>query len=456
MEPRIQYATTKDGVSIAYWAMGQGPTLVEPPPAMPFSHIGLEWQIPEWRHFYEHMMKQFTIVRYDGRGTGLSDLDAQDASLEAQIADLEAVVEAQRVEKLSLMGFYYSGPVSIAYAAKHPDLLSHLILWCSFSNPLAVRDTSGADEALRALMDVDWALFTQTLAHRVYGWSQGEEANRLAVYLQQATTPAMAKKAWDANSCIDVTDLLPSVQTPTLIMHRRQFPLLDLSVAKALVAAIPKAQLTVLDGESLSPYVGDMEAVLRAIDTFVGGDGSMVRDAQHVAASGGGPTFRTIMFTDMEGSTGITQRLGDAAAQEMVRRHNAAVRDALHTYGGTEVKHTGDGIMASFPSATLAVECAIDIQRRLAHTEDSDGIHVRIGINAGEPVEEGGDLFGTAVQLASRVCARAGPHQILVTDVVRQLVAGKGFLFADRGEPELRGFEDPVRLFEVSWRDDRS
>jgi adenylate cyclase len=162
------------------------------------------------------------------------------------------------------------------------------------------------------------------------------------------------------------------------------------------------------------------------------------------------------MFTDIEGSTAATQRLGDAEAHAMLRAHNDIVREALHTFGGDEVKHTGDGIMASFTSVTLALECAIQIQRGVAMHSDTTHVpfNVRIGINAGEPVVEGGDLFGTAVQMASRVCNRAEPQQILVTDVIRQLVAGKGFLFADRGESELRGFEDPVRLYEVRWRNE--
>ncbi|MEK7692755.1 MAG: adenylate/guanylate cyclase domain-containing protein, partial [Chloroflexota bacterium] len=167
--------------------------------------------------------------------------------------------------------------------------------------------------------------------------------------------------------------------------------------------------------------------------------------------------FRTIMFTDMEGSTALTQRLGDARAQALVRLHNAIVGDALAAHSGSQVKHTGDGIMASFLTASAAVECAITIQRafnRHNETNPHDRLMVRIGINAGEPVAEGNDLFGTAVQLAARICARAEAGEILSSDVVRQLVAGKGFLFADQGEAEIRGFEDPVRLYEVRWRED--
>lgn len=163
------------------------------------------------------------------------------------------------------------------------------------------------------------------------------------------------------------------------------------------------------------------------------------------------------MFTDMEGSTALTQRLGDAEAQSLVRLHNAIVGEALASHGGSQVKHTGDGIMASFLTASSAVECGITIQRAFARHNDAnptDQIMVRIGINAGEPLADGNDLFGTAVQLAARVCARADAGEILTSDVVRQLVAGKSLMFADQGEAEFRGFEDPVRIYEVRWREE--
>ena len=167
------------------------------------------------------------------------------------------------------------------------------------------------------------------------------------------------------------------------------------------------------------------------------------------------PALRTILFTDMESSTAITQRLGDASAMELLRTHNALIRDALKAHSGREIKHTGDGVMASFFSVSGAVECAIAIQKTLAaHNEENLGnpILVRIGLNAGEPVAEDQDLFGAAVQLASRICDCAEPSRILVANVIRELCMGKDFQFADRGDTELRGFEDPVRVYEVRWR----
>ncbi len=163
--------------------------------------------------------------------------------------------------------------------------------------------------------------------------------------------------------------------------------------------------------------------------------------------------FRVILFTDMEGSTALTERLGDAAAMDLLRSHDAIIREALGRYEGRKVKHTGDGAMASFTAASQAVECSIAIQREFArHNEATDThLRVRVGLSAGEPVEEHQDLFGAAVQLAARVCAQARPGQILAPNVIRELCIGKGFLFVDQGEQALKGFEEPRRLYEVKW-----
>jgi len=164
--------------------------------------------------------------------------------------------------------------------------------------------------------------------------------------------------------------------------------------------------------------------------------------------------FRTIMFTDMEGSTSITTSLGDAKAMELLHAHDAIIRDAIKTHGGSEVKHTGDGFMISFGSTSRAVECAISIQRGFASYNKKDPIppiHIRIGLSAGEPVMEGQDLFGSTVQLAARICDHAQPDQILVTRVIQNLCIGKKLPFSVQGEKTLKGFDEPVWLCEVGW-----
>jgi hypothetical protein len=165
--------------------------------------------------------------------------------------------------------------------------------------------------------------------------------------------------------------------------------------------------------------------------------------------------FRIIVFTDIEGSTRLTQRLGDKGAMELLHDHNEIVRGALREHGGSEVKHTGDGIMASFVSVTSALESTIVIQRTLLEhnsAREGDQVRVRLGLSAGEPVEDSGDLFGAVVQLARRICDAAEPGSILTSNAIRELAMGKMFRFTDRGEKPLKGFDDPVRLHELHWQ----
>jgi class 3 adenylate cyclase/pimeloyl-ACP methyl ester carboxylesterase len=452
MEPRIQYAQTADGVSIAFYAMGEWmPLVVFSGP--PFSHRQMQWQIPEWRRWSEQLAKKRMLIGFDSRGTGLSDRDATDFSLDAQILDLEAVVDHLGLQQLALLASTHGGPMAIAYAVRHPERISHLILWCTYA--------SGSDflqspqvAAIRGLLNQDWQLYTETLSHAYMGWPEGRSARQFAVYLRESVTQEAAQAAYGALNEVDVSPLLAQVRAPTLVLHRRQvtFPAVD--IARRLASGIPDARLALLEGSSAAPFLGDTEPVLEAIDEFMSEGERTVAGAEPLAAG----AFRTVLFTDVEGSTGLTQRLGDAKAREVLREHERLTREALRTHGGAEVKALGDGFMASFSSATRALECAIAMQRAFAEYNAGVGaqglapLHVRIGLNAGEPIAEDEDLFGTAVILAARIAAKGEGDEILASDVVRQLVAGKGFLFSDRGDVVLRGFEDPVRLYEVTWR----
>ncbi len=446
MEPRIQYAKTEDGVSIAYWTLGEGMPVVQVPAGI-FSHIQLEWQTPQLRQWYERIAQKRMYVRYDGRGTGMSDRDAADHTLEALVLDLEAVVDRLGLKSFCLFGLFGYAPVAIKYAVQHPERVSHLILWMATAR---ISDMPPAWQAFEELKEKDWSLYSEALAGLMGG--EPAEVRAASVFIRESVTPETAKAISDAQRQFDATALLPKVTAPTLVLHRPQAQFLNVDEGKRLASQIPDARLVLLEGTSSFTMVGDVEPVLDAFDEFLG-DGGEVTAPPAAAPTG----MVTILFTDMESSTALTQSLGDAKAQELVRTHNAIVRDALGAHGGSETKHTGDGIMASFPSTSGALECAIAIQRGVAaHAEEHPGttLRVRIGLNAGEPVAEEEDLFGTAVQLARRTCDHAQPGQIVAADVVRQLAAGKQFLFADLGEIELRGFEDPVRLYELRWREE--
>jgi len=448
MEPRIQYAKTIDGVSIAFWTLGQGPALVHMP--LVFSHIQLEWQIPECRRWYERLAEKRMLVRYDHRGVGLSDRDRTDYSGDTLMLELEAVVHRLGLEKFALLGLQTSGPTAIAYAARHPGQVTHLLLWCAYAR---ASDWSRLPkvQAVRALMDKDWTFYTEAVAHSLLGWSEGEPARRYAALIRESITQQTLQAAVQAINEGDVTFVLPQVRSPTLVLHRRQYAL-DVDVARGLASRIPDARLVLLEGESAAPYLGDMEAALAAVDEFLGESEEAAVEPAEPAAPGG---FRTILFTDIVGHTAIMRRLGDEKGREVLREHERITREALKSHGGTEVKTMGDGFLASFSSVTRAVECAMALQQAFArHNETAaEPVHIRVGLNAGEPIEEEGDIFGETVILAARIAAKAEGEEILVSDTLRGLVAGKGFLFSDRGEVALRGFEDPVRLCEVRWRE---
>ncbi len=195
--------------------------------------------------------------------------------------------------------------------------------------------------------------------------------------------------------------------------------------------------------------IGPLTWVKSEIDSSL----ERARGSLRAFAGGAAPSMRAILFTDIEGHTSMMQRLGDERGRAVLRDHERITRETLRTHGGAEVKTMGDGFMASFGPVSSAAECAVALQRAFLSRESSEPIAVRIGLNAGEPIAEDDDLFGSSVILAARIAGQAHGGEILCSDVVRGLLAGKAFLFSDRGDVALRGFEDPSRLYEISWRE---
>ena len=449
MEPRIQYVKTSDGVSIAYWTLGEGgpATLVVSP--VGYSHISLECAIPELMAWYERLAAHGMLIRYDPRGQGMSQRDCQDLSPE--LLDIEAVIDELGLERVNLVGHTGPGAIVIEYAARHADIVDKLVLW----SPIL----RGSDfvnhprmQAVRPLLETDYDLFVETWAHIQLGWSAGSRGHSWAAFIHASVTQDVGIRMWQVVDERNFEPYLADVAAEALILTTRSSPLgFENAHAKEIAAGIPNAQLVVTTDKTELP---DWESPTgtAAVEQFLFGS----EEASAAAAPAAGDVH-TILFTDMEGSTALAQRLGDAAAQDVRRAHNAIVRDALRAEGGSEIKHTGDGIMASFPSASHALACAVAIQRAVAALRQAQdeqveaSLRVRIGLNAGEPVVEEDDLFGTSVDLAKRICDHAEPCEILVSDVVRQLAAGKDFLFSDRGEVVPKGFDEAVRLYTVRW-----
>ncbi|MCH7999245.1 MAG: adenylate/guanylate cyclase domain-containing protein, partial [Chloroflexi bacterium] len=313
-----------------------------------------------------------------------------------------------------------------------------------------------ASHSLVELVRRNWSLARRALADVFFPNGPIELQRWYSNSLRESVSPEVAAKYLEFFASADVRPYLPQVKAPTLVLHRRRARNIPIAAGRAVAALIPGARFVALDGDIGHSLFGDtsyVETVTKFLD-----EGRAQASAAEPAEAG---AFRTVLFTDVEGSTALTQRLGDARARDVLREHERMVRAALSSHGGAEVKTMGDGFMASFTSATGALECAIAMQRAFAEHNESaeEPIKVRVGLNAGEPIAEDdpdgrADLFGTAVNLAARIAGEAEGGEVLASDVVRQLVAGKRFLFADRGETALRGFEEPVRLYEVHWREE--
>ena len=446
MEPKIQYAKTSDGVSIAFSVTGGGFPLVHVGWGI-YSHLEMQWRIPEFRDWYQGLAGKRKLIWYDSRGTGLSERDVSDYSLDGRVHDVSAVVDHLGLERFRLVGV--DAALAVTYTARNPERVSHLVLW----SPVTLSsDYESRAMAVRSLAGQDWRFYAETAAE--WAGISAPESKKLMTEMVRDGSPDTYRLVVAAEW--DLTTLLSSLRCKTLVLHRRGNQYLKPGTVQRVAAAVPGAQLVVLEGSEWWPGAGAVGSVLSAIDEFLGEGEEAAPASEPPEAS----AFRTVLFTDVEGSTALTDRLGDAKARELLREHERMVREALKSHGGSEVKTLGDGFMASFSSATRALECAIAIQSAFAERNESaeEPIKVRIGLNAGEPIAEDdpggrGDLFGTAVNMAARIASKADAGEILVADVVRQLVAGKEFLFNDRGETELRGFEDPVRVYEVRWRE---
>ena len=441
MEQQIRFCTASDGVSIAYATVGDGPPLVYVN-GWP-THLEMEWGKPFSRAFVEALAEGSTLYRYDMRGTGLSDQDVSDFSIGSLTKDLEAVVDHQKLERFALASLgSLAAPIAINYASANPQRVSHLFLSSAFFRGNQIM----SPERQRTLID-----YAGTFGFPLSFIAESDVDRDALRDVQQLGKAAASRKMQAAlletMFSADVSDRLEQLSMPIMVLHGRSDNVIRFALGRELAARLPEAKFVPFEGNSAAAWTHS-HVIVPELHRFLG-----INVASQEAEAAASRDLVTIFFTDVEGSTELTERLGDAGARDVLRTHERVVRDALREHGGAEVKTMGDGFMASFSSASRALECAIALQRAFAEQNQSaqEPIRVRIGLNAGEPIAEDDDLFGTAVNLAARIAAQAAGGEILASDVVRQLVAGKGFLFADRGESALRGFEDPVRVYEVGW-----
>lgn len=438
MEPQIRYARTSEGVNIAYYALGSGPPLIATS-----AHLGMaiteEWGIPSARRIAELTSRSFTYIRYDPHGSGLSDRNDADLSVESFVRDLEAVADAAAPGTFALFANGAMTAPATVYAARHPERLTHLLLWVAYTQP-GDHHTAQGDYMLDLAL-IDWRAATEARIRAADNWEHEALAAQMAAMMRESQTPATFVKFERERSTWDVTEYLPQISTPTLIIHPRNHPYLGPESAQRAAAAIPGARLALVDSSTV--LFPDARVAVIAGE-FLGTAG-----ARHPTERRGPSDTAVILFTDIVDSTALTERMGDAAFRAASRALDERLRAEIRDAGGTPVegKLLGDGVLATFTSAAQAIGGA---QRCLALSAESE-LRLHIGLHAGDVIGEGANVYGGAVNIAARICGLCTPGEILVSGTVRELArTSAGVMFEDRGEQVLKGIERPVRVYAVS------
>ena len=438
--PETRYAKS-GGLNIAYQVVGDGPRDLIYVPGW-ISNVELNWEEPALAHVLERLAGFTRLIMFDKRGTGLSDAVPTDRlpTLEERMDDMRAVLDAVGSEQTAVFGFSEGGMMSVLFAATYPQRTTALMLYGVFAKrswspdyPWAPRPDDRARE-IEALeqnwserMDLDQLAPSEDEAFRA----------RLRTYIRRSASPGAAAALMRMNTQIDVREVLPSIHAPTLVMHRTGDRDANVEEGRWIASRIPGAKFVELPGDSHLLWAGNTDEVVDEIEEFLTG-----------ARRGPEPdrVLATVLFTDIVGSTEQAARLGDRRWRDLLQRHNALVREQLARFRGSEVDTTGDGFLATFDGPARAIRCAAAVQAGVQEL----GLHVRAGIHTGECELLGGKVAGVAVHTGARVAAVAGADEVLVSSTVKDLVAGSGIEFEDRGEHELKGVPGEWRLYAVS------
>ncbi len=431
MEPDIRYAKS-EGASIAYQVVGNGPTDLVFVPDFG-SNLVYAWESPHWRDFYERLAQSFRLILFDKRGTGVSDRHGQFATLETRMEDLRAVLDAAGSRQAVLLGSHDGCDLALLYAATYPERTSALALFHPHARPDEsesemmgrLRDGWGTQEFMDELLQVA----CPTLYER-----GKEERLWFANWLRVSLSPAFAYALNRAYSETDLRPVLPAVHAPTLVLYRpgsvEDYHALDVAARVEGARAAPVSG-TDYWGIFLSPEIPD------EIERFVAGEAAPVVPDTVLA---------TLLFTDIVGSTQRAAELGDREWRDLLDRHHALVRRELTRFRGEEKDTAGDGFFATFDGPARAIRCA---QTIVADVREL-GIEIRAGVHTGECELHDDKVAGIAVSIGARVAALAESGEVLISSTVKDLVAGSGIEFEDRGDHELKGVPGEWRLYVVA------
>jgi pimeloyl-ACP methyl ester carboxylesterase len=455
--PETSYAACGD-LSLAYQVFGDGP--VEMVYVGGFvSHVELVWTAPEFKAFFEQLATFCRVVLFDKAGVGLSDPVPKVRTLDDRAAEIEAVMDAVGFRKAALFGFAEGGPASMVFAATRPERTRALILHGAtvYSGDNGWDDVERDPAELRARLlpelAEEYTPSTEQLARvQEYGravrsaWGSGaalsmslpsvRSIRQLAMFERMCASPAMARVSLEALFRIDVRPILPTITAPTLVIHARD-EVVPVQFGRYLADHIPGARYLEVDGAAQAPWVTEPDRILTEVEEFLTGSRAAPAPSRRA--------LRTVLFTDMVASTQHAAAAGDERWRAVLHRFGEITDDLTQQFGGTVVKSTGDGHLATFDGPTQAIRCA----EALRADAESLGIQIRAGIHTGECELMDTDIGGIAVHIAARILGQAGAGDILVSRTVRDLVVGSGTGFEDRGSVELRGVPGTWQLLAV-------
>jgi len=445
--PEVRYAQSGD-VSIAYSVVGEGPFDVVFIAGWVISALELAWEGPP-AEFYEEMSSFCRLILFDKRGTGLSDRVTGIPDLQTRMDDVRAVMDAAGSERAAIVGVSEGGPMTALFAATYPERIAAAVLYGTFASTLSREDYpwgSTPEDIKRGIEERRgrWGQpdFVDELLE-AFGPSLAgdEEVTRWwRRYLLTSASPGTANQLSRMNRDMDVRHILPSVRVPTLVLHRREDDGPVIEAGRYIAERIPGAEFVELDGRDHIWFSNPGQIVAEVKRFLCGiwerGEWDVVEKDRVLA---------TVLFTDIVGSTAKAVELGDRAWRETLERHHALIRRQLVRFQGTELDTAGDGFFASFDGPARAIRCACAITESVREL----GLDVRAGLHTGECELMNSKVGGIAVHIGARVAAAAGPGDVLVSQTVKDLVAGSGIAFEERGVAELKGVPGEWRLYAV-------
>jgi pimeloyl-ACP methyl ester carboxylesterase len=439
VQPETRYAKSGD-LNIAYQVVGEGPFDLIYVPGW-ISNVEESWEVPECGHFLRRLASFSRLILFDKRGTGLSDRVSNESlpTLEQRMDDVRAVLDAAGSEQAVVLGASEGGNMSVLFAATHPERVRALVLVGVYAKRRWSPDypwapTEEQREREYELLEREWAREMDISALAPSAVDDPDLMRRIATYLRRSASPGAAVTLNRMNTAIDTRAVLSTIAVPTLVLHRSGDRDVNVHEGRWIAQQVPGAKYVELPGEDHLVWVGDADGLLDEVEEFLTG----VRHSREPDR-----LLATVLFTDIVGATEKAAKLGDRRWSGLLEEHHRSVRRELERFRGREIDTAGDGFLAAFDGPARAIRCACAVRDAVI----SLGLEVRVGLHTGECELIGEKVAGIAVHTGARVAGLAQPSEVLVSSTVKDLVAGSGIEFAERGEHELKGIPGFWRLY---------